>query len=476
MIITCKNCNTSFNLSDELVKDTGSKVKCSKCNYIFTVFPPHIQNETDLQQNDLSLEFEEKISTKTYIPSDPQHAEEKGFFNEPDPDKDWDLSEIEKILQEKNGETYNGETLERDDHQEDYDDFEFGDLDDLFSKEDSLDDQTKETNSTTLDKEPDLHISSGETEVEEIDLSELNDFFKEDDDWVKNLSEIDTDSKVSNVEFDVEKKVTSDFLEPEPVEEVEDIDLSELDDLFRDDAKSSEDIELDLDASEKAAGTISDYSEKIEETEFEFDMAENRKEASFTEKDDYNPNIENEAIKPKSWFGKTVLVALVFILLAGAGYGVFTVFNVTGSQIPIIGSYLKTETPPDPGNLKLIALDLNSKFDENQHVGKIFIITGIIKNEYSEPRSFVKITGKLYEPAKKLALTEQVYAGNVFSELEFRSLDMEAIKIGLNNRFGQNELNVNIEPGQSVPFMIIFSKLPHQLEEFTVEIESSSPA
>jgi pilus assembly protein FimV len=53
---------------------------------------------------------------------------------------------------------------------------------------------------------------------------------------------------------------------------------------------------------------------------------------------------------------------------------------------------------------------------------------------------------------------------------------MEAIKNRLSNRLGQNKSNVKIGPGQSVPFVIIFSNLPQQLEEFTVEIESSSPA
>jgi hypothetical protein len=565
------------------------------------------------------------------------------------------LSEVEKILQEENGKTFNGDTLERDKQlQEDYDDFEFGDFDDLFGEEDSSDDQKKEQDLTASEKESDSQITAGESEVEDIDLSELNDFLKEDDDWMKSFSEIDADSKASGLEVDNEKEVTSDFLEHDNVKQVEDIDLSELDDLFkedeikslqksvslqdhnilteddginfdldlemekdsvdgREDDTSSDgfkmhpdfagndqvhlqefdtadidfslgsdekdpvadlkkpvkeelnfgfkdhenkdeikepDEEFDLsdlekiidieeesgadkkafktkieneeqelefhlalepdidegksvkvfmdgekvapDASEKAAGTESDYSEKIDgayltekddypskETEEIYNKFSDTFTLTDTErtdkKDDDNQDTENEEIKPKNRFGKMVLVVLAFILLAAGGYGVFTFLNITGSTLPIIGSYMKPETP-DPGNLKIIAFDLNSKFEKNQHAGKIFIITGLIKNEYAEARSFIKITGKLYEPAKKLSHTEQVYAGNVFSELELKSLDMEAIKNRLNNRFGQNRSNVDIKPGQSVPFMIIFSNLTQKLEEFTVEIESSSPS
>jgi pilus assembly protein FimV len=711
MIITCRNCNTSFNLSDELVKDTGSQVKCSKCNYIFKVFPPHIQNGPELHQSEDDLGFEE----------DQQEAEEQSFLPRPNVERDWDLSEIEKILQEENGKIFGGDTLESAKNQEEYDDFEFDDLDDLFGKEDITGDQKKEKDLTVSNKGSDSErIHSEKTAIEDIDLSELDDFFKEDGEWEEKLPKFDADSNLLNLESDLEEEKTSDFNEPEDVEKIENIDLSELDDLFREDKisplqaaeslkdpeiimetdneeislpegsnKKTEDInlseideffineianddlnsnlemetkdnnkhdqvsekiddginfdfdlemekdssddlgddnsaekfeidfdfaekdqdhlleiestdinyglkddkkglldaensaneklnfkdlenkdnitefdeefdlsdleeiidleeengtetksvklkdedqeiefdlalepdneedtsikvildgeELYVDAPETPVETKPEYPEKIEETDFEFEMAENIEEASLTEKDDYNleenqgkfhnvfdtvtlidtthqderdddVDIEDEQAKPESRVGKIIaLVILIFILLASVGYGIFSVFNVTGSQIPIIGSYLNKEMS-DPGNIKMVAFDLNSKFEENQHAGKIFIITGIIKNEYSEPRSFIKVTGKLYEPTKKLSHTEQVYAGNVFSELELRNLDLEAIKNRLSNRLGQNKSNIKIGPGQSVPFVIIFSNLPQQLEEFTVEIESSSPA
>ncbi len=638
MIITCKNCNTSFNLSDKLVKDTGSKVKCSKCNYIFQVFPPHLHKEPDAQQSNLSMESEEKIDTKPYLSSDQQQVEENKFHRKSDAGKDLDLAEIEKILQEENGKTFDGDTLESDDHQKNYDDFEFAKLNDLFDKDDDLVENLSETDTDSKDsdlefdfdfdfeKEETSGLSESEQvdEAEDIDLSELDDLFGEDekqsvqtsasfedldsisqdddeilsmDKFLNDEGEISLDDGSDKNGKEINLSEIDEFFPSEKDDEIDfdfDLDLEMEDDTADDlkDVKSTDDLELDFDvndhkktddstafdeefdlsdleeiidleeesevdtkslksenddeelefdlalepdkdegtsltvflegeesdpeSSEKAVEIESDYSEKIEDTEFDmdeypegiedtrYDMDENREEAFLTEKDDYNleepegkihkvfntvtlsdtlrddetdddVSIEDEEIKSKSGFGKMVLVAIVLLMLAAAGYGLFTSFNMSVSQIPIIGSFMKTQTP-DPGNFKLIAVDLNSKFDENRHAGKIFIITGMIKNEYAEPRSFIKITGKLYEPAKKLSHTEQVYAGNMFSELEYRSLDMEAIKNRLNNRHGQNSSNVNIQPGQAVPFMIIFSELPQQLEEFEVLIESSSPA
>ena len=53
MIISCNECDSSFSVDDSLIKDTGSKVRCSKCNSVFTAYPQPL--ETD-EGEDLSLE------------------------------------------------------------------------------------------------------------------------------------------------------------------------------------------------------------------------------------------------------------------------------------------------------------------------------------------------------------------------------------------------------------------------------------
>jgi predicted Zn finger-like uncharacterized protein len=40
MIITCEKCYAKFNLDENLLKQTGSKVRCSKCQNIFLAYPP----------------------------------------------------------------------------------------------------------------------------------------------------------------------------------------------------------------------------------------------------------------------------------------------------------------------------------------------------------------------------------------------------------------------------------------------------
>ncbi len=40
MIVKCEKCQIAFNINDKLIRPGGSKLRCSKCKHIFTVFPP----------------------------------------------------------------------------------------------------------------------------------------------------------------------------------------------------------------------------------------------------------------------------------------------------------------------------------------------------------------------------------------------------------------------------------------------------
>ncbi|MDM8552499.1 protein kinase [Desulfobacterales bacterium HSG2] len=54
MIVKCEECQVAFNVNDNLIKPGGSKLRCSKCKHIFTIYPPEpsppppeISNESD---------------------------------------------------------------------------------------------------------------------------------------------------------------------------------------------------------------------------------------------------------------------------------------------------------------------------------------------------------------------------------------------------------------------------------------------
>ncbi len=69
MLIECPNCHTKFKVKDELIPETGRKVKCSKCKYIFNVKrekekkPEEIEEVFNLTEETSQKESSEKPPT-----------------------------------------------------------------------------------------------------------------------------------------------------------------------------------------------------------------------------------------------------------------------------------------------------------------------------------------------------------------------------------------------------------------------------
>ena len=71
--------------------------------------------------------------------------------------------------------------------------------------------------------------------------------------------------------------------------------------------------------------------------------------------------------------------------------------------------------------------------------------------------------------------TKVAYAGNVFSDDEMKDLTIDQINESLRNRAGKANNNIDVMPGTSLPFMIVFEKPPTEnIAQFQVEALSSS--
>ncbi|MCG8687797.1 MAG: hypothetical protein MI892_23170, partial [Desulfobacterales bacterium] len=66
--------------------------------------------------------------------------------------------------------------------------------------------------------------------------------------------------------------------------------------------------------------------------------------------------------------------------------------------------------------------------------------------------------------------SQVAYCGNIISEETLKAGNISDITKQLNLKTGKQNLNVNIKPGGSVMFMIVFSNLPENLTNFTVEV------
>ena len=97
---------------------------------------------------------------------------------------------------------------------------------------------------------------------------------------------------------------------------------------------------------------------------------------------------------------------------------------------------------------------------ESNTLNKIFVIEGEAVNHWKESRSFIKVKGVLLDSGANKVQEKEVYSGNILSEKDLKEMSKVAVDKSLYSQFGISFSNVNIQPGKSVPFMIVFMDLP----------------
>ena len=515
MIITCKACNASFNLNESLLKPEGSKVRCSKCKEVFIAYPPaptkeaekptEIISDLELKQvtedtetgqlddsgsGELDLPDLEKLFAEEEIPEkegyadeaiedfdldldlapEPEEApddiEEEAKFGEPD---ELDLSGMEELLNvtevpEKEGDT--DEAIE---------DFDL-DLDLAPEPEEAPHDIEEEAKFGEPDE---LDLS----DIEELlDLEEPETEEKDEPDEVELELDMGAEPDIEKAPEDVEASVES--------EELEEVDLSDIERMFETEEEEAEEEAEPVDSPlpEETSGTeLDEIEEEADEPETIESFETEEIEREFTIEDTDQDDLSEEEIadvqpvvakiKPamKKRISKPLIALLILVLLGGGCYGIYVLLDFMNIKIPFVSDYLKPQISDPAGNLKINTLDVDSAFVKNKKAGKLFVITGRIKNGYSDVRSYIKVTGKLYTKGKVLVQNDTVFCGNVLSDIELSNLKLGAIKKRLSNRLGDNKSNMRVKPGQELPFMIVFANLPRNLEEFAVEAEGSVP-
>jgi hypothetical protein len=113
---------------------------------------------------------------------------------------------------------------------------------------------------------------------------------------------------------------------------------------------------------------------------------------------------------------------------------------------------------------------LNGYFVTRGKDNRIFVIEGKATNEYKSPCSFLRATGSLFNEKGDIAAKEVAYCGNIFNLRELQTYSKKIILERLANAYGSTLSNLNIEPDQSLPFMLVFFDPPANISEYSVEV------
>lgn len=374
-----------------------------------------------------------------------------------------------------------------------------------------------------------LNIDAAEDDGKEVDLSEIEKMLEEPETSGAGIGSVPEQDLDLNIEASLEtEKWMSESDDSSQLVKDEELDLSELEQVLEDvDLDAADDTleepELELDLNEAGSGTPVPPAAADKELDFDLSAFEEDvaavpgKAADSRESGDMELEFEEEAqgrteetpeddgleatvaipdptaeeseaavakpakpaeAKPisepaKKGLNKLLIFLIIIVILGGGGYGTYYLLKQNGIAIPFIDDYLKPAVN-DPGNLKLTTYDISSKFVDNANIGRLFVISGKVRNGYAEKRGMITIVGNIFSTNNVPVQQEKVYGGNVMSELELANLEWDKISSRLANRLGDNRSNVKIEPGKSIPFMVVFANLPDDLEEFTIEVTGST--
>jgi hypothetical protein len=281
------------------------------------------------------------------------------------------------------------------------------------------------------------------------------------------------DAEMPSQQFDLDMELDMD--EPEEASDELELDLEteKLDGVFGDDEiediKEIEDLDAEaLEAVEPAEDRPATFAETVDMETLEREAAALEAEGAPAGPGAGAPAKPQRA---KKKLGKPVLVLLLLAVLGGGGY---YAIDTMGVRIPYVSDLIRP-APDNVNRIEVVQATVRGKFVENAQAGKLFVITGRVRNGYEEARNFIGVTGNSFAKGKKVQSTS-VFAGNALSDAQLSAMDMNAINKALRNRAGEKKSNMNVRPNQTLPFMIVFDKLPTELEEYTVEPGTSTAA
>lgn len=177
------------------------------------------------------------------------------------------------------------------------------------------------------------------------------------------------------------------------------------------------------------------------------------------------------------------LLLLLLLLIAGGAYYVVitgTKLTIGGYDVNKIVEQIVEEIKVKSGLVEAESIELKNLkgyYVENvKYGGFIFVVEGTYLNGFKSPRSFIRLRGNLYDDKGKLLMKQDAYGGNKFAKDDLINLSKENIIREMDYKLGKNLTNSGVQPGASVPFMIVFYNVPENLAEFNVEILSSESA
>lgn len=433
MIITCGQCQAKFKVAPEQIKETGSKVRCSNCRYVFTVYRPRPVEAPAPEELEKAYRARSENPLDSFLDdidrespaSAPSYDHDEHYFDEHDDDTDFSHT----------------------DYDDDYSDEPDG-LDDYLGEEEL---SLKERR----DRRRRLYADLDGNDGYEDDQADEDPIYDDDDLDETGRPRLRRNRPRSASDDDATPRgLAGSSLDSDNVNQPE--------------SATPSDVERGL-AADPVASALAEEAAKPKVV-----IGMDARSAGGT--------VRSAVTPPPKKRGKYIAAFAVVVILAVAA---FLLLNRPDPTSLSTGDENTSQQSPDGDNWSADDRSGNAKITfpndkqnhylrENNSAGRILIITGLVRNSYSEPRSFIRLRGVLLNRDGNIVAQREVYAGNIIAEADLAKLPISEISSRLNVKGGNDRQNTNIPPQANIPFMIVFDKLPPDTNEFRIEPLSST--
>lgn len=186
---------------------------------------------------------------------------------------------------------------------------------------------------------------------------------------------------------------------------------------------------------------------------------------------------EDDAPRGGFWTPSRIVVYSILVVLVVIGVYLWLfphigrdVLNYAypGSGDRVFGPAAKPAAVAAPGGINFA--EVKERFTKSTASGDLLVVSGLAVNEYEYPVARVKLRGKILDNTGKVLGEIESYAGNLLTDEELNRLTDKEILAELQRQEGSDMPNANIRTRASIPFMIVFTNPPKEVDEFIIEL------
>ncbi len=135
-------------------------------------------------------------------------------------------------------------------------------------------------------------------------------------------------------------------------------------------------------------------------------------------------------------------------------------------------SGIQSDTSPDAGHpeLKVNLVNVGERFVKGWTDENVMVVEGSAVNANTVAVSNIRVRGKILDASGNILGKEESHCGTILTDDELKTLTWDEIKKELSNPYGRDFRNADIQPGDGIPFMLVFTMPAQEASELVVEL------